>query len=229
MDWSTLLRLPMTLLLGLAAIFLLFTLVQLVLLRRHLHAGRRLAASWRALLCVICLALTLLLGGSGYALRGYRLLSGEAPVVDIDAHILSPQRWALTLTWPDGSTRQVELAGDDWRIEAVVLKWKLPALLAGLPPLYRLDRLSGRYDDPAQEMHAPRTVISFDQAGAFDLFNLKRHYPQWLPEVDTVYGSGAYLPLVDQGHYRISLMRTGALVARPDEATRQKIGQPLGS
>lgn len=229
MDWSTLLRLPMTLLLGLAAIFLLFTLVQLVLLRRHLHAGRRLAASWRALLCVICLALTLLLGGSGYALRGYRLLSGEAPVVDIDAHILSPQRWALTLTWPDGSTRQVELAGDDWRIEAVVLKWKLPALLAGLPPLYRLDRLSGRYDDPAQELSAPRTVISFDQAGAFDLLSLKRRYPQWLPEVDTVYGSGAYLPLVDQGHYRISLMRTGALVARPDEATRQKIGQPLGS
>ena len=229
MDWSTLLRLPMTLLLGLAAIFLLFTLVQLVLLRRHLHAGRRLAASWRALLCMVCFALTLLLGGSGYALRGYRLLSGEAPVVDIDAHILSPQRWALTLTWPDGSTRQVELAGDDWRIEAVVLKWKLPALLAGLPPLYRLDRLSGRYDDPAQELSAPRTVISFDQAGAFDLLNLKRRYPQWLPEVDTVYGSGAYLPLVDQGHYRISLLRTGALVARPDEATGQKIGQPLGS
>ena len=228
MDWSTLLRLPMTLLLGLAAIFLLFTLVQLVLLRRHLHAGHRLAASWRALLCVICLALTLLLGGSGYALRGYRLLSGEAPVVDIDAHILSPQRWALTLTWPDGSTRQVELAGDDWRIEAVVLKWKLPALLAGLPPLYRLDRLSGRYDDPAQELSAPRTVISFDQAGAFDLLSLKRRYPQWLPEVDTVYGSGAYLPLVDQGHYRISLMRTGALVARPDEATQKRIGQPLG-
>ena len=66
MDWSTLLRLPMTLLLGLAAIFLLLTLVQLVLLRRHLHAGRRLAASWRALLCAVCFALTLLLGGSGY-------------------------------------------------------------------------------------------------------------------------------------------------------------------
>ena len=228
MDWSTLLRLPMTLLLGLAAIFLLLTLVQLLLLRRHLHAGRRLAASWHALLCVVSLALTLLLGGSGYALRGYRLLSGEAPVIDIDAHILSPQRWALTLTWPDGSTRQAELYGDDWRIEAVVLKWKLPALLAGLPPLYRLDRLSGRYDDPAQELSAPRTVISFDEAGAFDLLNLKRRYPQWLPEVDTVYGSGAYLPLVDQGHYRISLLRAGALVARPDEATQKRIGQPLG-
>jgi hypothetical protein len=43
-----------------------------------------------------------------------------------------------------------------------------------------------------------------------------------------VYGSGVYLPLVDQGHYTVSLMRTGALVARPDEATTQRIGQPLG-
>jgi len=149
-------------------------------------------------------------------------------VVDIDAHILSPQRWALTLSWPDGSTRQVQLSGDDWRVEAVVLKWKLPALLAGVPPLYRLDRLSGRYDDPAQEANAPRTVISFHEADGFDLLSLSKQYPQWLPEVDTVYGSGAFLPLVDQGHYSISLMRTGALVARPDDATQQKIGAPLG-
>ncbi|OOG57892.1 hypothetical protein [Rhodanobacter sp. C03] len=228
MDWSALLRMPMTVLLVLAAVFLLLTLVQLVVLRRHLHSGRRLAASWRALLCLLCCALALLLGGTGIALRGYRLLGEETPVVDIDARILSPQRWALTLSWPDGSTRQVQLSGDDWRVEAVVLKWKLPALLAGLPPLYRLDRLSGRYDDAAQEASAPRTVIDLGEASAFDLLNLSKQYPQWLPEVDTIYGSGAFLPLVDQGHYSISLMRTGALVARPDDATAQRIGSPLG-
>ena len=229
MDWSTLLRMPMTALLVLAAVFLVITLVQLIALRQHLHGGRRFAALWRALLCLVFFALTLLLGGTGYALRGYRLLSEEAPVVDIDAHILSPQRWALTLGWPDGSTRQVQIAGDDWNVEAVVLKWKLPALLSGLPPLYRLDRLSGRYDDANQEMTAPRTVISFDHAdGGFDLLDLHKQYADWLPEVDTVYGGGAFLPLVDQGHYSVSLMGTGALVARPDEATQQKIGQPFG-
>ncbi len=228
MEWNTWLRMPMTVLLVLAGILLLVTLVQLMALRQHLHGGRHLAASWRALLCLVCFALTLLLAGTGYALRGYRLLAEEAPVVDIDARILSPQRWALTLNWPDGSTRQVQLSGDAWRVEAVVLKWKLPALLAGVPPLYRLDRLSGRYDDPAQEAEAPRTVIGFGEAGAFDLLSLSRRYPQWLPEVDTVYGSGAFLPLVDEGHYSISLMRTGALVARPDEATEHKIGEPLG-
>ena len=228
MDWSALLRMPMTVLLVLAAVFVLITLVQLVVLRRHLRARRHLAASWRALLCLLCFALALLLAGTGAALRGYRLLGEEAPVVDIDAHILSPQRWALTLTWPDGGTREVQLAGDDWRVEAIVLKWKLPALLAGLPPLYRLDRLSGRYDDPAQEASAPRTVIGFDDAGAFDLVKLGRKYPQWLPEVDTVYGSGAFLPLVDGGHYSVSLIRTGALVARPDAATGEQISHPLG-
>jgi len=227
MDWSALLRMPMTVLLVLAAVFVLITLVQLVVLRRHLRARRPLAASWRALLCLLCFALALLLAGTGAALRGYRLLGEEAPVVDIDAHILSPQRWALTLTWPDGGTRQLQLAGDDWRIEAIVLKWKLPALLAGVPPLYRLDRLSGRYDDPAQETSAPRTVIGFDDAGSFDLVKLGRKYPQWLPEVDTVYGSGAFLPLVDGGHYSVSLMRTGALVARLDAATEERMSHPL--
>lgn len=228
MDWSTLLRMPMTMLLILAAVALLVSLVQLIVLRQHLHARRHLAASWRALLCLVTFALALLLGGTGYALRGYRLLSEETPVVDIDARILSPQRWALTLSWPDGSTRHEQVYGDDWRIEAVVLKWKLPALLAGVPPLYRLDRLSGRYDDPALEASAPRTVVSLADTGSFDLLNLHKQYPRYLPEVDTVYGSGAFLPLVDQGHYSVSLMRTGALVARPDEATQQRIGQPFG-
>jgi hypothetical protein len=71
-------------------------------------------------------------------------------------------------------------------------------------------------------------VISFSENGSFDLLDLHKQYPQYLPEVDTVYGSGAFLPLVDQGHYSVSLMRTGALVARPDDATQQRIGQPFG-
>lgn len=227
MDWTALLRMPTTILLILAAIALMFTLVQLVVLRQRLHAGQRLAASWRALVLLAAFALTLVLTGAAFALRGYRLLAEETPVVEIDAHILSPQRWSLVLHWPDGASRQVMVAGDAWRVEAVVLKWKLPAMLAGLPPLYRLDRLSGRYDDATDEAQAPRTVIDFNEAGSFDLLDLHKQYPQWVPDVDVLFGSGVFLPLVDQGHYAVSLMRTGALVARPDEATEQKIAQPF--
>ncbi|MEI7035240.1 hypothetical protein [Fulvimonas yonginensis] len=227
MDWATLLRLPSTLLWILAALALLFALVQLVALRHRLQARRPLASLLRLLALLLGLGLGLLLAGAGWSLRGYRLLAEETPVLAIDAHILSPQRWMLTLTWPEGATRTVTLAGDAWRVEALVLKWKLPALLAGAPPLYRLDRLSGRYDDPAEEASGPRTVVDFREAGAYDLVTLARRHPEWLPMVDSVYGSGAYLPLVDGGHYAVSLMRTGALVARPDEDTAERIAHPL--
>ena len=227
MDWATLLQLPSTLLWILAALALLFALAQLMALRRRLRARRPVAAILRTLFLLVGLGLALLLAGAGWSLRGYRLLGEEAPVVTVDARILSPQRWALTLTWPDGQRRDVAVAGDAWRIEALVLKWKLPALLAGLPPLYRLDRLSGRYDDPADEMNAMRTVIDFRQADGWDLVTLAREHPDRLPMVDTVYGSGSYLPLVDGGHYTVSLMRTGALVAKPDEDTAERIAHPL--
>lgn len=228
MNWNELLRLPSTLLAILTALVLLVALVQLLAARQQLHQRRRLAASGHTLLMLVFILLGSVLGIIAMSLRGYRFLSEETPVVQIDAHILSPQHWSVLLTWPDGATRTVMLAGDDFQVDAVVLKWKLPAMLAGLPPLYRLDRLSGRYDDAAQEMHDERTVVDFDQAGEGDLLDLKRQFPRWLPEVDTVFGSGAFLPLVDGGHYTVSLMRTGALVARPDDATAQRIGQPLG-
>lgn len=228
MSWDALLRLPTTIMLVVAGLLLLFSLVQLVRLRQHVRAGRSMAATWRSLLLIVGLCLTVLLAGGAWTLRGYRFLSEESPVVQVDAHILSPQRYALTLTWPDGSTRDIELDGDAFRVEALVLKWKLPAVLAGAPPLYRLDRIDGRYDDAEQERTAPRTVIDFNPSGHFDLLALSRRHPQWLSAVDTVYGSGAFLPLVDAGHYSVSLMRTGALVARPDAATAQRLAQRLG-
>ncbi|RDS81620.1 hypothetical protein DWU98_10335 [Dyella monticola] len=228
MNWNDLLRLPTTLLAIVAGVLLLLALAQLLAARQHVRERRHVTAAGHTLLLLVFFVLAVVLGGTAMSLRGYRFLGEEAPVVQIDAQILSPQRWALTLTWPDGVTRKVMLAGDDFQVDAVVLKWKLPAMLAGLPPLYRLDRISGRYDDATAEMTAPRTVIDFRQAGTDDLIDLKKQMPRWFPEVDTVFGSAAFLPLVDGGHYSVSLMRTGALVARPDEATQQRISQPLG-
>jgi hypothetical protein len=228
MNWNELLRLPSTLLAILAVVVFFMALVQLVAARQRLHERHHFAAAGHTLLLVFFIVLGVGIAGIAVSLRGYRFLDEEEPVVQIDSRILAPQRWAVTLAWPDTSTRKFMLAGDDFRIEAVVLKWKLPAMLAGLPPLYRLDRMSGRYDDASEEMNGPRTVIDFSQAGPIDLLDLRKQFPRWLPEVDTMYGSGVYLPLVDGGHYSVSLMKTGALVARPDDATAQRIGQPLG-
>lgn len=216
MDLSTLLKLPAFAMLAVAGVCLVLAVAIGFGGRRHWHAGRRGAGLWRIFPFMVLLILALAIGTAGMTLRGYRLLDQDIAVLGIKAHAIGPQRWSLDVLHPDGHTSTVELAGDDFRVEAVVVKWQSPALLVGLPPLFRLDRLSGRYDDAAQESTGEHTVIPLSRQDGWDLLDLRKRYPQWLPGVDTTYGSGAYLPLADGGQYTVSLMRTGALVARTD-------------
>lgn len=216
MELSTLLKLPAFVLLAVAGVCFVLALAVGFGGRRHWHAGRRGTGLWRVVPFLLLLILSLAIGTAGMTLRGYRLLDQDIAVLGIKAHAIGPQRWSLDVLYPDGHSATTELAGDDFRVEAVVVKWKSPALLAGVPPLFRLDRLSGRYDDAAQEASGEHTVVVLSRHDAWDLLDLRKRYPQWLPGVDTTYGSGAYLPLADGGQYTVSLMRTGALVARTD-------------
>ncbi|MHC1480019.1 hypothetical protein ACYJW8_07190 [Frateuria aurantia] len=227
MDWTTALTLPSPQLMIAGGIGLLLCLLLLAQLRQSLHERRHLQSGLAGLALLLVAALSLLAFAAALALQGYRRLRDDTPVATLDARILAPQQWQLTLTQPDGSRQQLMLSGDDFDIEAVIVKWQLPALLAGAPPLYRLDRLSGRYDDVSQEQTAPRTVIALHGGNSWDLFDLKRRYNSWIPGVDTIYGSGAFLPLVEQGHYQIELSATGGLVARPDARTAASIQQGL--
>lgn len=213
---------PAVLMLIVAGVLLLLSIGHGVSCRRRLRDRRHLAASWRALLTLVFLGLATVAAAGGMALRGYRVLGAETPVATVIAHRAGPQYWKLELKRPGGDTRTLPLSGDDFRLEAVVVKWKLPAELAGVPPLYRLDRLSGRYADAGQAMEARSTIYDLRAPGP-DLFDLHHRYPQWLPMVDTQFGSGVYLPLVDGGRYTVSLMATGALVVRPDAATARKL------
>jgi hypothetical protein len=192
--------------------------------RRRWRERRHFAAGYRGLWSGIFVLLTLLLGVAGTALLGWHRLTTEAPVATLNTRELSPQHYAVVLTLPGGNTRHAELAGDQWQVDARVIKFSPAAVVLGAPPLYRLDRLSGRYQDVAQENTAGRDAIDLASDNPADLWNLKRRFPDWLPWVDADYGSGAYLPLVDGGTFAISLAPTGGLVARPaDDATAAKL------
>jgi hypothetical protein len=227
MNAIELLRQPATMLLVLAVVLLLLGLIQLLALRRCLDTGVRLPAVGRALACCGLLVLAVLLGAGGFALRGYRLLDAETSVDEVDAHILSPQHWRLVFTWPDGSLRHAELVGDDWRVEAVLLAGAPGSWLAGLPALYRLDRVDARTNDAAARV-PPQTLVVPDAAGGFDLATLRAQFPVALAAVSAVHATGDFVPLVDSGHYRIRLARDGHLLAQPDAATARRINSPLG-
>jgi len=203
-----------------AAACALFALAQATHARRRWRVRRRLAACHRLLWSLVFALLALLGAGAGTALIGYQRLTAEAQVAQLETHALGPLRYAVTIRFPDGARREVALSGDEWQLDARVIKWDVRAVVLGAPPLYQLDRISGRYRDVAVEREAPRSVIELSPQRSFDLWHLKQRFPRWLPWVDADYGSAAYLPLVDGGRYTVTLAAAGGLVARAaDPAT----------
>ncbi len=192
--------------------------------RRHWRSRRRFAACHRAVWSLVFVLLALLGAFGATALLGYRRLASEALVATLDTRQLAPQRYAIDIELPDGSRKAAEIGGDEWQLDAHVIKWDIRAVVLGAPPLYQLDRLSGRYRDAAQEASAPKSVVALSHPTELDLWQIKQRFPRWLPWVDADYGSGAYLPLVDGGRFQVTLAAAGGLVARPADApTAEKL------
>ena len=214
----------MTLSAWLLLIAVLLALPGLTLLVTAYGARRRRLA--RVVLGAALLALALPLGGLSLLLRHYLWLSADRPVAEIALKQSAPQRFQATLALVDGATAQYPLLGDEWQLDARVIRWRLPAALAGLPPVYALERLSGRYGDPKQELSAPRSV--HDLRRAWDFWQFQQRYLSRLPIADARWGSAAYLPMLDGVVYTVSINPRGGLVAKPADARSEALLRQAG-
>jgi hypothetical protein len=203
---------------------LLIAIAQLRACVRHARTRRPFRAMHRFAWMLVFFLLALLAGGSGLALRGYRLLTRETPVATISARALGKQEFAVRADFPYGSHASGALRGDEWQLDARVIKWQPTAVTLGAQPLYRVDRLSGRYRDPSQAQAAPLSLLVLGGDSVIDLWQVKQRFPQWLPWIDADFGSAAYLPLADGARYSVSISPLGGLVARPaDPASAEKL------
>lgn len=162
---------------------------------------------------------TFLLGGAlvavAFNLHSYQRLSHEQTVAGIIFRQFEPNAYGATLnTSGGGEAQRFVIRGDQWQIDARVLKWHGVANLVGLDSHYRLERLSGRYANLSTERNGPRTVYGLAPQEGLDLWGIARRYERWMPFVDAIYGSAAYLPMVNGAHYQISVTQSG-LIARP--------------
>jgi hypothetical protein len=149
----------------------------------------------------------------------YQRLSHETPVAEVTLNATGPSAYSATIKLPDGKTSEYAILGDEWQIDARVLKWKPWANVVGLDASYRLERLAGRYHDINAERTAPRTVHQLSENPGLDLWSLAREYGKTAPVVDGLYGSATYVPMADKATYYVTLSQSG-LLARPanDEA-----------
>jgi hypothetical protein len=165
----------------------------------------------------------------GQNAQTYARLTYERPVATITSRQLAPQYFEVTVTQaaevesPE-RTAIYPVHGDEWRMEAQVLRWKPWANVLGLDSQYRLDRLSGRYQNIDRERTGARSVHALstdsDPDGlpwSLSLWDTARKYRRYVDAVDTLYGSAAYMPMTDGGTYEVWITQSG-LIARPTNA-----------
>lgn len=183
--------------------------------RRALAAGRSACAG------LGCLGVGALLTAAALNLYTYERLSHEQPVADLGFERLANGGYRAELQTADGRVRSFELHGDEWQLDARVLKWHPAANLLGLDACYRLQRLSGRYADIREETRRPSTAHALSTDRGLDIWSLAQRHDRWLPLVDARYGSATYLPMADGARFSVSLTQSG-LVARAENAAARR-------
>jgi len=166
----------------------------------------------------------------GQNVQTYSRLTYERPIASLSIRQLAPQYFEVVVAQPaqgelPARTAVYPVNGDEWRMEAQVLKWKPWANVVGLDSQYRLDRLSGRYQNIEQERTGARSVHALNGGDvktgplAFVPWNLNvwdaaRKYRRYIDAVDTLYGSAAYMPMANGATYEVWITQSG-LIARP--------------
>jgi hypothetical protein len=181
---------------------------------RRIWRHRIAAGSLEGVVGLLLLAVAVLIVVISINLYTYDRLTHELKAAEVSFRGIGPQHFGTLLKF-ENNIQILDLRGDDWQIDARVLKWRGMAVLLGFDTLYRLDRVSGRYRDIDQEKTAPRTVYSLNEEKGLDLWLMAKKYKRWIPWVDALYGSATYMPMIDGASYNVFVSPAG-LLARPN-------------
>ena len=214
----------MTLLVGIS---LIFSLIAFIFLLRTVSCTRRghiLRAGGSCISCVTSAAVAgvaLLLAFSYYS---YGRLTSEKVISSIQFNQTANDEYEARLMIRGERDRLFRLRGNEWQLDARLITWKPPATILGLDPIYRLERLSGRFSEIDRERTEVRTVHALSPDPYLDIWTVARQFPLLTPGVNAYYGSATYVPMSDGARYEVSLSRD-AVIARPvNDAAREAVG-----
>lgn len=139
---------------------------------------------------VLLLLASLLLVSPFYV---YEVFNQETPIARLEFQVRGETQYLVRLSQGD-FCRQEEflIRGDQFQLDAGFVKWKGLAVILGFEPRYRLDRLSGRYEDVRQQKSQPIEAFDLAPDMLFDFFDEEGNSSDdnWL--VDTSFGASVY-------------------------------------
>ncbi len=152
---------------------------------------------------------------------GYQSLEGMQTVATVSTQRQAEQRWYVRLQAPGKNTVAETLTGDQWQVDARIIRFSGPLRWLGIAPGYRLERLSGRYTSLEQERSGPRSVIGLGEASWPDLWELDQTFN--LPFVEGVYGNATFMPMRDGAMFDIRLSASGLVAVPVNEQAREAV------
>lgn len=153
-------------------------------------------------------------GLGGANLYTYQRFTAESPVAVLHFTRSDADVYEVILTPHVGDAKSFSLKGDEWQLDVRMIKWSNWLTFLGQAPLYRLDRISGRYADIEHARQRSVSAFPLGQADGIDVWSFARRSGNWLPGIDATYGSSVFLPMKDSVSYEVSMSATG-LLARP--------------
>jgi hypothetical protein len=177
---------------------------------------RRRRNGLRAVLGLVLLAAAAAAMVGGLLLREYHWLHEGEPIARLALRQLDSQSFEARLESAGRAPTLMALHGDEWQLDARLVHWRIGAL----PPMVRLERLSGRYGDPKQDSTSPRD--NHDLRARWDFWQFRERWLGALPIADSRWGSVSSLPMLDGTAWVVYADARGALVARPADAVTER-------
>jgi len=197
---------------GLAILVAVLSLLVVWLASRFLLRGGWFLGWLKGMLGFALTALALVIALIAWDVFSYQQLLDEKSVATVSFERLDSQLYRAVLVDGRGVEQRFELRGDQWQLDARLMKWKGFVAGLGIAPGYRLDRLSGRYYSLEKERSSERTVYALNPSkGDADVWAWLNRWS--LPFVDAHYGSATFVPMSDGALFEVSLSHSG-LVAR---------------
>lgn len=159
---------------------------------------------------LITAAVTILLYVQDF--RSYKVAGGDTVIATLSFRQKELYKLDVDIQEPNGASQKAVMDGEQWQLEARMLKWSPLLNALGISTGYRLDNLEGRYQIMEMDRSTPRTRAQLVASSRFDIWDYVSTHD--LEAVQAVKASPGFVPMADGAIFDVVVSGSG-LIARP--------------
>jgi hypothetical protein len=200
-----------------AMFFTILGLVFLIMTGAALKKRKLYGTAMSFVMALLMISFSALFGTISIAIQGYHALTREEIAAIVKVEPTGEQTFTARFSMPDGTEKVFALAGDQFYVDAHILKWKPIANIFGLHTSYELDRVAGRYAILSAETTKVHTVYSLSDDKPLNMFDLRRRFAILNPLLDAEYGSATFINSNSAEEFRVMVSTTGLLIRKTEK------------